>query len=204
MIKVLDARFVTTATKLELCPFDDKPELAFVGRSNVGKSSMVNSICQRKKLVRVSNTPGRTRTLNFFDLDLDYKGGKRAIRLCDLPGYGFAKVSKTERASWKVMIEAYLEQRAQLRVVVSIIDAEVGPSEDDAKMIEFLQSAPPKILVVATKIDRVNKASRKPRLDQFAKQLEIPREALFGFSAVDGTGREELLRGLVAHTEKLK
>jgi GTP-binding protein len=204
MIKILDAQFVTTATKIEMCPFGDFPELAFVGRSNVGKSSMVNALCQRKKLVRVSNTPGRTRALNFFDLSVEYKSAKRVIRLCDLPGYGFAKVSKTERISWKSMIEGYLQNRKNLRVVVSIIDAEVGPSEEDAQMIDFLETTPPKIIVVATKIDRVNKAARKPKLDQYAKELDIPREAIFGFSSIEGLGREELLRHLVSQCEKVK
>ena len=102
--RVLSADFVTTATEPKGYPTSPAPEVAFVGRSNVGKSSMINKLAMRKKLVRVSHTPGRTRTLNFFDVTLAHKGGTRIVRLCDLPGYGFAKASKTDRADWQQMI----------------------------------------------------------------------------------------------------
>ena len=108
MIRVLDARFLTTAVEEAGWPAADAPEIAFVGRSNVGKSSMINALTGRRKLVRVSNTPGRTRTLNFFDVLLERGELRRAVRLADLPGYGFAKVSRDERASWERMITTYL------------------------------------------------------------------------------------------------
>ena len=188
MIKVLDAVFVTSATKDGQYPREPIPEVAFVGRSNVGKSSMINALTKRKKLVRVSHTPGRTRTLNFFDVTLENKGRKRVVRLCDLPGYGFAKVSKTERASWKTMISAYLNERHTLKVIVSIIDAEIGPTADDMQMLDFLQDAPPRILVAATKMDRLGKSYRKPRIEALAKQLEVPVETVVGFSAFEDIG----------------
>ena len=188
MIKVLDAVFVTSATQEGQDPREPIPEVAFVGRSNVGKSSMINALTKRKKLVRVSHTPGRTRTLNFFDVTLENKGRKRVVRLCDLPGYGFAKVSKTERASWKTMISAYLNERHTLKVIVSIIDAEIGPTADDMQMLDFLQDAPPRILVAATKMDRLGKSYRKPRIEALAKQLEVPVETVVGFSAFEDIG----------------
>lgn len=197
MIHVLSADFVLTATTLEQCPWDPLPEVAFVGRSNVGKSSMINTLANRKKLVRVSNTPGRTRTLNFFDVMLDARGRKTKVRLCDLPGYGFAKVSKSERAAWHEMISGYLTGRKQLKVVVSIVDAEVGPTPEDEQMLEFLQETAARILVVATKIDRLSKAQRKPRLLQIMKSLELPAGTLYGFSAVERIGLEEVWGALL-------
>jgi GTP-binding protein len=201
MIRVLDAQFVTTATTLAQAPRDAVPEVAFVGRSNVGKSSMINTLAHRKKLVRVSNTPGRTRTLNFFDVTLEQGPRKRVLRLCDLPGYGFAKVSKAERQDWQVMISAYLEQRDRLEVVVSIIDAEVGPSQDDVAMLDMLEALPPRILVVATKLDRLAPGKRKPRLGALARQLDLPEGAVLGFSAVSGLGIDQLWGTLLDSVE---
>ncbi|MBL8914355.1 MAG: YihA family ribosome biogenesis GTP-binding protein [Archangium sp.] len=201
MIKVLTAEFVTTSTKLEEFPRHPIPEVAFVGRSNVGKSSMINALAHRKKLVRVSNTPGRTKTLNFFDVTLEHRAKKKVVRLCDLPGYGFAKVGKEERLAWDRMIDVYLKNRHTLKVVVTIIDAEVGPTPDDVEMLDFLQDKPPRILVVATKLDRLNKAARKPRLDQIRTQLELPANSLLGFSAHENLGRDEVwgtLLGILA------
>lgn len=198
MLKVLDATFVTTATKASQWPREPVPEIAFVGRSNVGKSSMINTLANRNKLVRVSNTPGRTRTLNFFDVTLEGHGKKRVVRLCDLPGYGFAKVSKVERAQWQEMISEYLSERQTLRVVVAIVDAEVGASGDDQSMLDFLEESPPQILVVGTKLDRLGKSYRKPRLLQLSQTLGVPPEAVVGFSAVERIGVSDVWNRLLA------
>lgn len=197
MIKILDARFVTTGTTPAHYPKDPLPEVAFVGRSNVGKSSMINALAGRRKLVRVSNTPGRTRTLNFFDVDLEWQGEKRTVRLADLPGYGFAKVSKSEREAWEKMITTYLEKRTPLKVVVSIVDAEVGPTEDDLRTLDYLANSAPKVMVVATKIDRIPKAKRKPRLKEISQQLEVPLEVVLPFSATEKWGLEEIWGALL-------
>ncbi|MFY0578646.1 ribosome biogenesis GTP-binding protein YihA/YsxC [Cystobacter fuscus] len=196
MIKILDARFITTAVEPKGYPTSLAPEVAFVGRSNVGKSSMINALTGRKKLVRVSNTPGRTRTLNFFDVDVERDGKPHLVRFADLPGYGFAKVSKTERAEWQTMITTYLEKRRDLKVVVSIIDAEVGPTPDDFQTLDYLQDYR-RILVVATKMDRLPKARRKPRLTALAEQLSLPREAVLPFSATDKLGLDEVWGALL-------
>lgn len=197
-LKILDARFVATAVSPDGYPKSMLDEMAFVGRSNVGKSSMINALVQRRKLVRVSNTPGRTKTLNFFDVDLELAKKRYTVRLADLPGYGFAKVSKTERESWKTMITQYLEKRQKLQVVVQIIDAEVGPTSDDFNTLDYLQDHARRILVAATKIDRIPKAQRKPRIQQLAGLLSVPPEAVLAFSATDKIGVEETWASLVS------
>jgi len=198
VIKILDARFLTTAVEPKGYPTGPAtPEVAFVGRSNVGKSSMINALAGRKKLVRVSNTPGRTRTINFFDVDVEAGGKPQLVRFADLPGYGFAKVSKTERAQWQTMITTYLEKRRDLKVVVSIIDAEVGPTSDDFQTLDYLQDKGRRVLVVATKIDRLTKARRKPRLQALSQQLTLPPEAILPFSSTEKIGVEEVWDALL-------
>jgi GTP-binding protein len=197
MIQIVEAEFLTTAVARVGWPPPRAPEYAFVGRSNVGKSSMINALCQRKKLVRVSNTPGRTRALNFFEVKVVANEKTTLARMTDLPGYGFAKAPKSDRASWQKMIGEYLQGRDGLRAVVSIIDASVGPTSDDLQMLDFLQELSPRVLVAATKIDRVNKAARKPLLWKIADQLELPREAVLGFSATEPLGFEDVWRALL-------
>jgi GTP-binding protein len=197
VIKILDARFVVTAVEPKGYPTGHTAEVAFVGRSNVGKSSMINALTGRKKLVRVSNTPGRTRTLNFFDVDLERGGKRHQVRLCDLPGYGFAKASKADKAQWEEMITTYLEKRHRLEAVVSIIDAEVGPTPDDLATLDYLQAHERRILVVATKMDRLNKARRKPRLLELSKALDLPPEVILPFSATEKIGVDEVWGALL-------
>ncbi|HEY1416913.1 MAG TPA: ribosome biogenesis GTP-binding protein YihA/YsxC [Myxococcaceae bacterium] len=196
MIRVLDARFLTTAVEEAGWPAADAPEIAFVGRSNVGKSSMINALTGRRKLVRVSNTPGRTRTLNFFDVLLERRTERRAVRLADLPGYGFAKVSKEERGRWEGMITRYLERRTSLRGVVAIVDAEVGATEEDVRTLAYLVSSGRRVLVAATKLDRLGKAQRKPRLAAVAERLSVPRDTVLGFSATEKLGVPEVWESL--------
>jgi len=196
VIRVLDASFLTTAVEEAGWPAADVPEIAFVGRSNVGKSSMINALTGRRKLVRVSNTPGRTRTLNFFDVLLERGELRRAVRLADLPGYGFAKVSRDERASWERMITSYLERRTSLRGVVAIVDAEVGATEDDVRTLAYLVSGGRRVLVAATKLDRLGKARRKPSLAAIAERLSVPRDSVLGFSATEKRGVPEVWESL--------
>ena len=198
MIKVLGARFLTTSVSLESYPEASVSEIAFVGRSNVGKSSMINALAGRRKLVRVSKTPGRTRTINFFDLDLEWDGKRHRVRIADLPGYGFARVGKAERARWNQMITTYLERRANLNVVVSIVDAEVGPTADDQQMLDYLAALPPRVLVVATKSDRISKARRDVKWKQIAKALGLTPDRVVLFSAVEGIGVQEVWETLLS------
>jgi GTP-binding protein len=196
VIRVLDARFLITSVEEAGWPAADLPEIAFVGRSNVGKSSMINALTGRRKLVRVSNTPGRTRTLNFFDVLLERGEARRTVRLADLPGYGFAKVSRAERASWERMITTYLQRRTSLRGVVAIVDAEIGATEDDVRTLAYLVSAGRRVLVAATKLDRLGKARRKPRLAAIAEGLSVPRDTVLGFSATDKLGMPDVWESL--------
>jgi len=199
--RVLEAEFLVTAVDRKGYPPPDRPEIAFAGRSNVGKSSMINALAGRKRLVRVSNTPGRTRTLNFFDLTVEEGGTPRHLRLADLPGYGFARASKAERNAWRSMISSYLESRGSLRVVVSIIDAEVGPTPDDFQTLDYLAEGKARILVAATKIDRLPKARRKPRIQELTSALELPEGAVLPFSATGPIGVEEVWRALLGAVE---
>jgi GTP-binding protein len=198
-MKIRSAEFLTTATAPAGWPSPDVPEFAFAGRSNVGKSSMINALVSRKSLVRVSNTPGRTRTLNFFDVTAEEESGARhRIRFCDLPGYGFAKVSQAEREQWKRMIEEYLAGRQTLRGVVSIVDAEVGPTPLDEELLAWVRAIPLDVVVVATKVDRLGKARRKPRLAEVAKKMDLPPASVLGFSAVERIGIDAVWSRLIS------
>ena len=199
-IQVVSAEFARTATKPAEWPRGATPEVAFVGRSNVGKSSMLNALTRRKGLARVSNTPGRTRALQFFDVS--YRptpaARPRALRLCDLPGYGFAKVSKAERDAWAAMIEDYLRERDVLRAVVLIVDARHPPSESDLDAAGFLASAGRRVIVAATKMDKLTKARQGAALAEVEKAMGLPRGEAVPFSAVEGTGSEKLWARLAA------
>ena len=191
-VKVPSAEFVITAMAAAGYPKPDRPEVAFVGRSNVGKSSLINALCHRKKLVRVSNTPGRTRALNFFDVTAAVGSTAHQLRLCDLPGYGFAKVSKAERAEWTRLIEAYVTDRETLRTVVHLVDAEVGPTELDLETLPWLQGIGRGVISVATKLDRLPKSKRLPALRAHEEVLRLAPGTLVGLSSEEGFGLDAL------------
>jgi GTP-binding protein len=161
------------------------PEVAFAGRSNVGKSSLINKLVRRKKAARVSNTPGRTREINFFDVN-------GAFVLADLPGYGYARVSKERKATWRPLIEGYLRRSPALRGVVLLLDARRTPTEDDLYMLEFLAGVGTPTIVVATKMDKVLRANREKRIEELAKEAGVDLDQVIPFSAVTGEGRDEL------------
>ena len=172
-------------------PEPSLPEVAFAGRSNVGKSSLINALVRRKKLARVSNTPGRTREINFF-------GVNEQFVLADLPGYGYARVSKERRAAWRPLIEGYLRRSPKLRGVVQLLDARRDPSEDDLLMLEFLADVGTPTIVVATKIDKLPKAGRAENTAQLAQRAGVALDQVIPFSAVTGEGRDELAEAIVA------
>ena len=167
------------------------PEVAFAGRSNVGKSSLLNRLVNRKKAARVSNTPGRTREINFFEVNGQFI-------LADLPGYGYARISKEQRASWRPLIEGYLRDNAMLRGVVLLLDARRHPSEDDLQMLDFLASVGTPTIIVATKIDKLKTAERGPRIGELAREAGIELDQIIPFSAVTNDGRDELAEAIVA------
>ncbi len=185
-----DAQFVASATDVGSLPAPTFAEVAFAGRSNVGKSSLINRLVGRRKLVRTSGTPGCTRGLNLFRIEL----GDGVLDLVDLPGYGYAKRSKTERRAWGPMIENFLQQRVGLRCVVVIIDIRRGLQEEDVQLLEFLAAIDADALLVATKMDKLPRNKRKPALAKLVR--EAGREIL-GFSAESGDGKDALWHQLL-------
>jgi GTP-binding protein len=165
------------------------PEIAFAGRSNVGKSSLLNRLVHRKKFARVSNTPGRTREINFFKVN-------DAFVLADLPGYGYARVSKERRAEWKPLIESYLRNSGNLRGIVQLIDVRHDPTADDHRMFEFLSEVGVPTIVVLTKIDKLTAAQRARRTAELAGQLGLDDDQMIPFSAVTGEGRNDLAEAI--------
>jgi GTP-binding protein len=176
-------------------PSADLPEIAFAGRSNVGKSSLLNRLVRRKALARVSNTPGRTREINFFKVN-------GAFVLVDLPGYGYARVSKTRRAEWRPLIEEYLRRSASLRGIVQLLDARHDPTDDDRLMLDLLADIGVPAIVVVTKTDKLAAPSVRERLHALAVELELDEHQVIPFSAVTGAGRDELAEAVVGLLEQ--
>ena len=167
------------------------PEIAFAGRSNVGKSSLLNKLIRRKRFARVSNTPGRTREINFFKVNNEFV-------LVDLPGYGYARISKERRAEWKPLIEGYLRASPALRGIVQLLDVRHAPTEDDRQMLDFLAEVGVPTVIVLTKIDKLKAKQVRERVIALATELEIDDEQLIPFSAETGAGRDELAEAIVS------
>ena len=184
------ATFVTSASAPAGFPAEGPPEVAFAGRSNVGKSSLINSLTGFAGLARTSNTPGRTRLLNFFDI---VAPTGEALRFVDLPGYGYAKVPREMRAAWRPMVEAYVEGRSALRLVVVILDARRGPEEEEGELLEWLDDVGKPALVVLTKADKIPKNKRLPAAAAARRALGLDRDPLL-YSATDKSGCEPLWR----------
>jgi len=172
-------------------PVSELPEIAFSGRSNVGKSSLLNTLVRRKALARISATPGKTREINFFRVN-------DAFHLVDLPGYGYARVSKAARHAWRPLIEGYLRTSGHLRGVVQLVDARHEPSADDLRMMDFLASLGVPTIVVATKVDKLSRTERDSTLTALATHLGIEEDQLIPFSARTGEGRDDLAQAVVS------
>jgi len=191
-MNVVDARFVAGATTLAALPAPAFAELAFAGRSNVGKSTLINSLIGRRNLVRTSSTPGCTRQLNLFRIQL--KGGA-TLDFVDLPGYGYAKRSKRERTGWGPMIETFLAERVGLRATVVLVDVRRGVQEEEEQLLEFLESVGCPSLLVATKLDKVPSSKRKATLQKL--QADTQGRRVIGHSSQTGDGQELLWRALL-------
>jgi GTP-binding protein len=186
-VKVIDARFITSAPRVDALPPPELPEAAFVGRSNVGKSSLISTLLGRKKLVRISRRPGCTQMLNLFSVKTD----EGPLSMMDLPGYGYAATPIEERRRWGPLITEYLRDRASLCLVVALIDIRRKLGDDDRGLFEMLDDFGRPVAVVTTKIDKLSKSKRKPALTKLEKDLGVPT---YPFSAKTGEGTEDLWR----------
>lgn len=179
------AFFEFAAGRPDQLPESTVPEIVFSGRSNVGKSSLINKLINRKSLARVSAKPGKTGTINFYNL--------QDCRLVDLPGYGYAKVSQSEKLRWSELVEGYFNAQRNVRLVIQIIDMRHSPSADDLDMIEYLIDSGVYFLVAATKSDKLNKTERTAQLQSFHEMFsQVEGLKLIPFSAVNGEGVEEI------------
>lgn len=192
-INTQNAEFVLSAASLKDCPRDGLPQIAFAGRSNVGKSSVINRLLNRKNLARVGSAPGKTTHINYFRID-------NKLYFVDLPGYGYAKVSKQERARWGKLIEQWFADTSLLTLGVQLVDLRHKPTADDCNMVNwFLNSGKP-FVVVANKHDKIKKSQWESNLALIRETLQLPDEVpIISFSAEKGLGKEELLEVIINH-----
>ncbi len=191
-MEIKSADFITSMA--DYGPFNGKglPQIAVVGKSNVGKSTLINKLCRRNKLARTSATPGKTRLINVFLLNEEF-------HLIDLPGYGFAKVDKQEKLRWGKMMQDYFETAEELKHVFCLVDIRHEPTEDDITMNRFLREMDIPFTVIATKADKISRGARSKQLAPICRALLVQPWEIICFSGEDGTGREDLL----AHIEKI-
>ena len=183
-MKITSASFLTSVANKKDILNDNIPEFAFVGRSNVGKSSLINSLVNQKKLVKTSSTPGRTRLINYFDFG--------EFVLADLPGYGYAKVSKAEKEKWGALLETFLQSQ-KIRLLVSLVDIRHDPTSDDKMMINYLYHYQIPFVLVATKADKLGKTKIKPRLKEISAELRVGIGDITASSSENGLGKQEIL-----------
>ncbi|MGM8213925.1 ribosome biogenesis GTP-binding protein YihA/YsxC [Virgibacillus sp. W0430] len=189
-MKVVKAEFIISAASKKQYPTTNYPEIALAGRSNVGKSSFINRMIQRKNLVRTSSKPGKTQTLNFYLIN-------DSMYFVDVPGYGYAKVSKKDRQQWGKMMEEYFESRETLKAVVLITDLRHVPTKDDIQMYNYLKYFNIPVLVIGTKLDKLPKTKRAKHINQTKKELNVHSgDRLIAFSAETGEGKDEAWKAL--------
>ncbi|HXU70843.1 MAG TPA: ribosome biogenesis GTP-binding protein YihA/YsxC [Polyangia bacterium] len=202
-MKVLEADFLTSATEKSAgagWPVEGAPEVAFAGRSNVGKSTLLQALMQRRGLVRISSTPGRTRLINFFRVVVAPDGGRspqdrRELMFVDLPGYGYAKVSKEEREKWLPFVDQYLSERASLKILVLLVDPRRDMGLDETEIAKYVMARGVLVIAVMTKADKLKKHERKPALQKLERALGLK---VLAVSATDGDGVDELWRRIAA------
>ena len=186
-----NAEFVRSVTAVADCPKDGLPQIAFAGKSNVGKSSVINKLLLRKNFARVGEAPGKTTHINFFRIDAK-------LYLVDLPGYGYAKVPRTEKERWGRLMEQYFAAEDTIDYGVMIVDARHKPTANDVIMADYFKASGKPFVVVANKLDKLKKSEIEPNLVCIRETLTLPEEVeLIPFSAENGLGREQLLRVLL-------
>lgn len=185
---IKSAKFIKSATSIDNS-LENFSQIAFVGRSNVGKSSLINMLTKNSKLCKTSSTPGRTRLINYFQINSD-------IYFVDLPGYGFAKASKTEVDGWQSMIEPYLVENENLKCVCMLVDSRIEPTNQDKQMLKFLNYYRIPFIIIATKCDKFGKSQIKPQMQKIANFLGVGKDNVFASSSETGFGRLEILQKL--------
>ncbi len=209
-MKIRNAELKTVCGYTSTLPESELPEIAFAGRSNVGKSSLINVLMQRKRLARVGETPGKTRTINFYEIDALMKqtpkmdtadggtGGEEIVRrfqLVDLPGYGYANVSLAEKAKWGKMIERYLRSQRDLKAVFLLVDIRHEPNANDRQMYDWIVQSGHTPVLIATKADKIKRSQLSRQMKIVREGLQAPKGTLIcSFSALSGSGREEICR----------
>lgn len=195
-MKITSAEFVTSSWRPYDFPKDSLPEVAFAGRSNVGKSSLINVLVNRKKLVKTSSTPGKTQSINFFDIN-------NKIIFVDLPGYGFAKVPLKLRKKWKPLVESYLKTRKTLRSVVLILDVRRMPTQEDTKLLRWFDLYQIPTVVVLSKIDKLSRAKLKKQIEIIKGSLPLEGNNIIPFSAITKEGKGEIWKRILSLTSIL-
>ena len=191
-MEIKQAEFITSMASYGAFAGRGLPQIAIAGKSNVGKSSLINKLCNRNKLAKTSATPGKTKLINVFLLN-------KAFHLIDLPGYGFAKVDKQEKARWGKMMQDYFEKSDELRHVFCLVDIRHDPTQDDINMNTFLRQMGIPFTVIATKADKISRAARSKQLAPICRALLVQPWEIICWSSEDGTGRDQLL----SHIEQL-
>lgn len=191
-MKQFNTSFITSATDKSGWPETGKPEVVVVGRSNVGKSSFINALTNRKRLAYVGNTPGKTQLINFFDVDGSWT-------LVDVPGYGYAKLSKSQLQKMGKMMDEYFADRKEISCVVSLVDARHDPTADDLDMIDYFKASGHPVIIAATKIDKVPKTKRLAAMKRISQKLQLPMKNIFPVSSVEKTGLEDVYGAMLKY-----
>ncbi|MBQ1509593.1 MAG: YihA family ribosome biogenesis GTP-binding protein [Selenomonadaceae bacterium] len=192
---ITQGRYIASAVKKEQYPDGGLPEIVFMGRSNVGKSSLINSLTRVKNLARVSSQPGKTQTINFYEVGAKVlsEEERKAFYLVDLPGYGYAKTGKERRKIWSKFIEEYLLEAKELRFVCQLIDIRHEPMASDVEMFQWLVGHNIPVLIVATKADKIGKNARQKQIAQIKKSLGVQELSVLPYSSLKNEGRSDLL-----------
>lgn len=195
MLSIVDSKFIISVADSSKIKIDEKEQIAFVGRSNVGKSSLLNMLCSNKKLARTSSTPGRTRLINYFLIN-------NSFYFVDLPGYGYAKASQTEIDGWQSLLEPYLVNNGKLKCVCVLVDSRINPTDLDKQMINFLSYYAIPFIVIATKCDKISKSKIKPQLLKIANSLGLAMDNVIGSSSENNYCKQEILNKLDLYLNK--
>lgn len=199
-IIVVKSEYIISAVSKAQYPEEKLPEIAFIGRSNVGKSSLINSLCNRKNLAKTSQTPGKTQTINFFRVTLKSEENLIPIHLVDLPGYGYAKTSKTNRRIWAKFIEEYLLASENLKFVCQLVDMRHNLMDSDKKFFNWLVEKNLPVLIISTKADKLSKTEQKKQLNLLKNSFGIDELEILPYSSQTNSGREELLQTILDST----